>query len=273
MKRWGLAAGILLTVLLALFPFYWATNGALQPTDRLFAIPADYFPVPASLDSFRSVLSDASFIKALRNSFIVASGATAISLFLGALAAYALGRLRVRGRTFLLGIVLTMTMFPQISVLGALYETLVRLELYNRRAGLMLSYLVFLLPLTIWILTQFMRSFPIELEESAYLDGAGPLRIFVFIVLPLLAPAMATTALLAFIAAWNEYLFALAFTITDQARTVPVAIASFSGDQLHQTPWGSIMAASVFVTLPVVALVLALERWIVSGLTAGAVKS
>lgn len=273
MRRGWIVAGVAAATVFAVFPFYWAANGALQPPERLFAIPADYVPLPGSLESFRSVLQNASFVSALRNSVIVASGATAISLMLGALAAFALGRLQVRGRTFLLGVVLSMTMFPQISVLGALYETLVRLELYNRRSGLMLSYLIFLLPLTVWILTQFMRSFPVELEESAYLDGAGPLRIFIFILLPLLAPALATTTLLTFIAAWNEYLFALAFTITDEARTVPVAIASFSGEQLHQTPWGSIMAASVFVTLPVVALVLGLERWIVSGLTAGAVKS
>ncbi len=263
---------LVLMVLYALFPFFWALNGSLQTPDRLFAIPADYFPWPATLESYRTVFGDDVFVKALRNSVIVAVCVTILALTAGSLAACALARFRMRGHRIALGLILSMTMFPQIAVLGAVHSIISFLGLYNSLPGLILSYMLFTLPLTVWVLTGFFSSLPRELEESAYVDGAGPFQTFWRILLPLAAPGLAATGLLTFIAAWNEYLFALSLTITPDARTVPVAIANLSGATLHETPWGAIMAGCVVVTVPLVVLVLFFQKRIVEGLTAGAVK-
>lgn len=259
-------------VLYAVFPFYWALTGSLQPEGKIFRTPASYAPLPPSLKSYRTVLNSSTFLVSLRNSAIVAGSATVISLAIGALAACALGRYKMRGRQVMLSMVLSMTMFPQISVLGALHTIISHIGLYNRLSGLVLSYMLFTLPFTVWLLTNYFKSLPRELEESAYVDGAGPVRAFWSILLPLSLPGLATTGMLAFIAAWNEYLFALSLTITENARTVPVTIANFAGAEMHETPWGAIMAASVIVTAPLVVLVFVFQRHLVEGMTAGAVK-
>ncbi|MGB5064949.1 MAG: carbohydrate ABC transporter permease, partial [Candidatus Competibacter sp.] len=168
--------------------------------------------------------------------------------------------------------VLGVSMFPQVAVLSGMFELIRGLGLYNNLLGLVISYLIFTLPFTVWVLTTFMRDLPKELEEAAIMDGATPWEIIVKVFMPLMWPALVTTGLLAFIAAWNEFLFALTFTLTNEQRTVPVAIALISGASQYELPWGNIMAASVIVTLPVVVLVLIFQRRIVSGLTAGAVK-
>ncbi len=263
---------LLLMVVYALFPFYWALSGSLQPSEKLFAIPADYFPWPATLESYRQIFADEVFLKGLRNSVIVAGSVTLLALATGSLAACALARFRMRGARIVLGLILAMTMFPQIAVLGAVHAIISFLGLYNSLAGLILSYMLFTLPLTVWVLTGFFQSLPRELEESAYVDGAGPFQTFWRILLPLASPGLAATGLLTFIAAWNEYLFALSLTITPEARTVPVVIANFSGATVHETPWGAIMAACIVVTVPLVILVMVFQKRIVEGLTAGAVK-
>ena len=163
-------------------------------------------------------------------------------------------------------------MFPQVAVLSGMFELIRALGLYNHLLSLTLSYLIFTLPFTVWVLTTFMRDLPKELEEAALIDGASPLVLITRVYLPLLAPAMVTTGLLAFIAAWNEFLFALTFTLGTEQRTIPVAIGLISGASQHELPWGRILAASVTVSVPVVLLVLVFQRRIVSGLTAGAVK-
>jgi trehalose/maltose transport system permease protein len=163
-------------------------------------------------------------------------------------------------------------MFPQIAVLAGLFELIRALGLYNNLAGLSLGYLIFTLPFTVWVLTAFMRELPAELEEAAIMDGATPWLIVTRVFLPLMGPALVTTGLLAFIAAWNEFLFALTLTLTSEQRTVPVAIALISGASRYELPWGNIMAASVVVTVPLVLLVLVFQRRIVAGLTAGALK-
>jgi trehalose/maltose transport system permease protein len=163
-------------------------------------------------------------------------------------------------------------MFPQVAVLSGLFELIRALGLYNNLLGLIYSYLIFTLPFTVWVLTTFMRELPRELEEAAIMDGASAWTIVRRVFLPLMGPAMVSTGLLAFITAWNEFLFALTFTLTNEQRTVPVAIALISGASQHELPWGRIMAASVIVTVPVVALVLVFQRRIVAGLTAGAIK-
>ena len=212
------------------------------------------------------------FGRNILNSVFVAVSTVLLSLSLAVAAAYALGRIQFRGRTTLLFVVLGVSMFPQIAVLSGMFELIRALGLYNNLLALTLSYMIFTLPFTVWVLTTFMRELPKELEEAAIVDGAKPYTIVTKVFMPLMGPALATTGLLAFIAAWNEFLFALTFTLSSEQRTVPVAIALISGASSYELPWGNIMAASVIVTVPLIVLVLIFQRAIVSGLTAGAVK-
>ncbi|MFN4073831.1 MAG: carbohydrate ABC transporter permease [Thermus sp.] len=259
-------------VVYSAFPFYWAVISSFKPSDALFASDPSFLPLPFTLDHYRNVFLQANFGRNLLNSLVVAGGATLLSLVLGVLAAYALGRLPFPPRNAVLYLVLAMTMFPQISVLGGLFMLLRQAGLFNTHLGLILSYLLFTLPFTVWVLVGYFKGLPRELEEAAYVDGATPLQTLVRIMLPLTGPGLVTTGLLAFIAAWNEYLFALTFTVGDKVKTVPPAIASFGGATPFEIPWGSIMAASVVVTVPLVVLVLIFQQRIVAGLTAGAVK-
>jgi trehalose/maltose transport system permease protein len=203
---------------------------------------------------------------------LVATSNVALAMVLALTAAYALGRVDFRGRSTLLLVILGVSMFPQIAVLSGMFELVRWLGLYNTPFALTLSYTILTLPFTVWVMTTFMRQLPKELEEAAVVDGASPWIILTRIFLPLVVPAMVTTGLLAFIAAWNEFLFALTFTLTNEQRTVPVAIALLSGATQFELPWGMIMAASVIVTVPLIVLVLVFQRRIVAGLTAGAVK-
>ena len=268
----GIGFWLLVAVLMlyAVFPFYYAVITSLKPSSELFRV--DYWLSSLDFSNYASVLSQGSFVASIWNSIVVAVSVVAIALLLGLTAAYALGRVRFRGRATVLMIVLGVSMFPQVAVLSGLFEVIRTLNLYNSPGGLILSYIIFTLPFTVWILTTFMRQLPDELEEAAIVDGATPWVTLTRVSMPLMWPAMATTGLLAFIAAWNEFLFALTFTLTDSQRTVPVAIALISGGSQYELPWGPIMAASVIVTVPLVILVLIFQRRIVSGLTAGAVK-
>jgi len=188
----------------------------------------------------------------------------------GGLCAYALARLRFRGKAPLLGLILAVSVFPQISVISPLYLLLRSLHLINTYPGLILPYLTFAMPLTVWLLVGFFRQLPAELEEAAMVDGASRLRALREVILPLALPGLATTAILTFVYSWNEFLFALSFTLGPERQTVPVAIALFRGQ--YQVPWGQILAAAIVATAPVAVLVLAFQRRIVQGLTAGAVK-
>ncbi|MER2604101.1 MAG: carbohydrate ABC transporter permease [Candidatus Competibacter phosphatis] len=257
-------------VLYAVFPFYYAIVTSFKTGPELFSV--DYFPVRWHWDNYTAVFREQPFAHNIFNSVLVSFTVVALSLLLGVTAAFALGRVRFRGRGLLLLTVLGVSMFPQVAVLSGMFELIRGLGLYNNLLGLVVSYLIFTLPFTVWVLTTFMRDLPKELEEAAIMDGATPWQIIVKVFLPLMWPALVATGLLAFIAAWNEFLFALTFTLSNEQRTVPVAIALISGASQYELPWGSIMAASVIVTLPVVALVLIFQRRIVSGLTAGAVK-
>jgi trehalose/maltose transport system permease protein len=268
---------LLLVILVYLiFPFYWAAKSSITPEGDLFVTPVEYFPSNPTIENYRRVLDSDQFIRALGNSALIATSVTLISLAIGAFASYALGRFKFTGRTPVLYIVLSMTMFPQIAVLGSLYTVITRLNLFNTLWALILTYLIFTLPFTVWVLTSFFRAMPRELEEAAYVDGASPLQTFYKVLLPLAAPGMVTTGLLAFIAAWNEFLFALSFTQSPQNRTVTVAIFYF--DPPTQTgssfavAWGQIMAATVIITIPLIILTLVFQRRILAGLTAGAVK-
>ena len=255
-----------------MFPFYWAFISALKPEAELIRTPTTYYPHNPTWQNFQAVLRSGDFLRGLLNSTIVAFCVTALSLLVGSFAGYAMGKMRFRGKSPSLYIILAMTMFPQIAVLAGLY-TVIRLLSLPPLFSMILSYMLFTLPFTVWVLTSFFRGLPDSLLQAAQVDGANMMQTFWQILLPLTAPALVTTGLLAFIQAWNEYLFALTFTtIAPEARTVPVAIALFTGEVSRQEPFGEIMAAAIIVTVPLVALVLIFQGRIVDGLTAGAVK-
>jgi trehalose/maltose transport system permease protein len=257
-------------VLVSVFPFYYAILTSFKTGTALFEI--DYWPKSFSLFNYTNVLTTGSFPRNLFNSLFVSSVVVAISLLLGVTAAYALGRISFRGRGALLLLILSVSIFPQVAVLAGLFELIRTLGIINTPFALIFSYMIGALPFTVWILTTFIRDLPIEIEEAAIVDGATPWKIITKVFLPLMWPALVTTGLLAFIGAWNEFLFALTFTSNNDQRTVPVAIALLSGGTRFEIPWGTIMAASVIVTVPLVVLVLIFQRKIISGLTAGGVK-
>lgn len=262
--------GVLLIVVIAVFPFYYAVMTSMETGTAIFR--PNLLPEMISMANFQRVLGQASFVRSLFNSVFIASVTVAFALLLAVTASFALARVRFRGRGLLLLTILGVSMFPQIAVLSGLYELVNLLGIYNRPWALVLSYTIFTLPFTVWVLTTFMRELPVEIEEAAIVDGATPWVIITKVFLPLLWPALVTTGLLAFIGAWNEFLFALTFTISENQRTVPVAIALLSGASEQEIPWGPIMAASVIVTVPLIVLVLIFQRKIVAGLTAGGVK-
>jgi trehalose/maltose transport system permease protein len=266
----GFYALVIVIVLQAIFPFYYAILTSLEDGQALFEV--NYLPAELDFTNYATMLTEGVFGKQILNSVFVATVVVLISLALAVTASYALSRIRFRGRGLLLLTILSVSMFPQIAVLSGLFEVIRYFGLFNSLWALVFSYMIFTLPFTVWVLTTFMRNLPIEIEEAAIMDGASSLTIIRRVFLPLMWPAMVTTGLLAFIHAWNEFLFALTFLSTDSQRTVPVAIALISGRSEFEIPWGNIMAASVIVTLPLVMLVLIFQRKIVSGLTAGAVK-
>ena len=257
-------------VVVSIFPFYYAIITSFKTGTALFQI--DYWPKTFSLTNYNSVLTTGSFVRNLGNSLFIASVVVAISLLLAVTASFALSRVRFNGRSLLLFTILAVSMFPQIAVLSGLFELVRFFGIFNTPFALIFSYMIFTLPFTVWVLTTFMRDLPIEIEEAAIVDGASSWVIVTRVFLPLMWPALVTTGLLAFIAAWNEFLFALTFTSSNETRTVPVAIALLSGNSQFEIPWGNIMAASVIVTVPLVVLVLIFQRKIISGLTAGGVK-
>ena len=270
LRRGGFAVLVIAIVLYAVFPFYYAILSSLKSGSELFAV--NYFPFRWDFGNYASVFRGQPFGSNILNSVIVSFAVVTLSLFLGVTAAFALARIQFRGRSTLLVTILGVSMFPQVAVLSGMFQLIRGLGLYNHLGALVISYMIFTLPFTVWVLTTFMRELPRELEEAAILDGASSWTIVRRVFMPLMWPALVTTGLLAFIAAWNEFLFALTFTLTNNQRTVPVGIAVMSGASAYELPWGNIMAASVIVTLPLVALVLVFQRRIVSGLTAGAVK-
>jgi trehalose/maltose transport system permease protein len=268
----ALYAAAAIISIISVFPFAYAISTSFKTGAALF--DPGFFAPGASWANYRSLFDTAEqpFGTHLLNSVMVSVSVVALSILIGVSAAYALGRISFKGRGLLLVTVLAVSMFPQVAVLSGMFELIQSLGLYNRALGLVLPYLIFTLPFTVWVLTTFMKQLPKELEEAAIMDGCGPARIIVRVFMPLLWPALVSTGLLAFIAAWNEFLFALTFVVDNAQRTVPVSISLISGASRYEIPWGKIMAASVLVTLPLIALVLVFQKKIVSGLTAGAVK-
>jgi ABC-type glycerol-3-phosphate transport system permease component len=259
----------ILPVLVLLFPVYWAVISSFTPESRLFAAPA-LVPRELVLEHYRALFTTRDFWTPIRNSLMVAGLTTIVSVAFGSICAYALARLHFKGKVPVLAFVLAVSMFPQISIVGPLYLVLRELRLLNTYPGLVLPYLSFAMPLTIWMLVGFFRQLPEDLEEAAAMDGAGRIRTLLTIVLPLSSPGLVTSAILTFLYCWNEFLFALSFTLGPERYTVPVAISLFRGQ--YQVPWGEVLAAAVLATIPVALLVLVVQRGIVAGLTTGAVK-
>lgn len=270
---------VLVAAVLLLFPFYWMVNTSFKAEPQLIMTPATFVPrspdtdrLFLSLVNFAAVVRSAQVIRGLYNSVVVAGLTTLFALGVGSFAAFALGKLRFRGKTVVLYLILIMTMFPQISVLSGLY-TFINWTNLPARPSLVMSYMIFSLPFTVWVQTAYFRNIPAALLQSAYVDGATPFQSFALVMLPIAAPTLVTAGLLVFINAWNEYLFALTFTsIAPSSRTIPVVIALFHGEFAFQEPFGQIMAAGVTVTVPLVVLVFLFQRRIIAGLTAGAVK-
>jgi multiple sugar transport system permease protein len=261
---------VVLIVGFCLFPFYWLINTSLKTGADLSS--ANFVPPHPTLKNFSSIFHNGDFTKALRNSAIISVSTTVIALVVGSFAAYALARLRFPMKFLLLGVILSITTFPPIAIAAPVFKLWTDLGLYNTYIGLILPDLTFTLPLTIYILTSFFRDIPRELEEAALVDGATYFQSFRKVVLPLAAPGLVTAGLLAFIFVWNEFLFAITLTSSANVRPVPAAIAFFTGSSQFEIPLGTISAASVVVTVPLIVLVLIFQNRIVAGLTAGAVK-
>nr|WP_288059481.1 carbohydrate ABC transporter permease [Methylobacter sp.] len=254
----------------ALIPVLWILSLSLK-------WPADLndrrlIPARISFDNYRAVFEDAQFPAALWNSFGIALLATGLSILLALFAAYAIVRLRFAGKKLVLAGVLAISMFPPVSIIGPLFNLWRGIGLYDTWAGLIIPYMTFTLPLAIWTLSAFFREIPWDLDKAARVDGATPFQAFFHVIAPLAAPGVFTAAILVFIFAWNDFLFATSLTSTNDARTVPAAIAFFTGSSQFEQPTGSIAAASVVVTVPIIVIVLLFQRRIVAGLTAGAVK-
>jgi len=251
-------------------PFLWQMSTSLQLDKHLVSGNPTLIPNPITFDHFINIFVGKNLHRYLVNSVIVAGTTTFLCLLFGAIAAFALARLDIRGRFGILGFILAVSMFPQIAIVAPLYVLASQFGWLDTYRVLIVVYLALGLPLVIWVLFGYFRTIPPSIDEAARIDGARPLVIFFLIVIPMSLPGVVTTGLLSFIAAWNEFMFALAFTSDINHQPVPVGIANFT--DVHYIPWGDIAAASVVVTLPLVMLVLIFERHIIAGLTGGGIK-
>lgn len=270
MKRLSFGIMVIGIAVWSLFPFAWQVVTSFEPDRDLARFTPTWLPVPGTLQHYRNVFVAKDFAPYIANSMIVDVTATVIALVFAALAAYAVARLPLPGKGVVLGLVLAVSMFPQISIVTPLYQVLIRLHMINTYAGLSGVYIGLSLPLMVYILWGHFRTIPRELDEAARIDGAGPLRALWTVIIPVALPGVVPAALLGFIACWNELLLALSLMTSPSHQTIPVGIANFTG--LYSIPWGDIAAASVVVTVPLVVLVLIFQRRIVEGVTAGAVK-
>ncbi|WP_439032459.1 carbohydrate ABC transporter permease [Gordonia terrae] len=268
-KAWWAIANILV-ILYALIPLLWIISLSFKPAGSV--TDGKFWPSEFTLDNYKSIFETSAFTSALINSIGVGLITTVIAVLLGTMAAYAVARLEFPGKKLLIGAALLIAMFPQISLVTPLFNIERRLGLFDTWPGLILPYITFALPLAIYTLSAFFREIPWELEKAAKMDGATPWQAFRKVIAPLAAPGVVTAAILVFIFAWNDLLLALSLTSTERAITAPVAIANFTGASQFEEPTGSISAAAVIITIPIIIFVLFFQRRIVAGLTSGAVK-
>ncbi|HEY2725205.1 MAG TPA: carbohydrate ABC transporter permease [Pseudonocardiaceae bacterium] len=265
---WGLID--LVVICYALIPVLWIASLSFKPTSSV--TDGHFVPRQWTLDNYRGIFATSEFTRALINSVGIALIATALAVAIGTMAAYAIARLTFPGKKLLVGVSLLIAMFPQVSLVSPLFEIERSVGLFDTWPGLILPYITFSLPLAIYTLAAFFREIPWELEKAAKMDGATPAQAFRQVIVPLAAPGVVTTAILVFIFCWNDFLFAVSLTSTDAARTVPAAMANFTGSSQFEEPTGSISAAAVVITVPIILFVLFFQRRIVAGLTSGAVK-
>ncbi|HEV7807598.1 MAG TPA: carbohydrate ABC transporter permease [Solirubrobacteraceae bacterium] len=269
--KWTL--GIVAVVFFALLPVVWIFSLSLKTPETIS--DRKFFPSKITLDNYSTLFDgglDSPLLRPLINSVLIALIATVIAVTLASFTAYAIARLDFPGKAAILAGALAIAMFPQISVVGPLFDMWRTLHLYDTYPGLIIPYLTFALPLAIYILVAFFREIPWELEQAAQVDGATPWQAFRKVIMPLAAPGVFTAAILVFIFAWNDFIFAITLTSSDRSRTVPAAMAFFQGESQFTAPTGNIAAAAVLVTIPIIIFVLIFQRRIVAGLTAGAVK-
>ncbi|MCS3780656.1 carbohydrate ABC transporter permease [Tsukamurella ocularis] len=260
----------LLVVLYALIPVLWIVSLSFKPAASI--ADGKLLPSNPTFENYTGIFSDGGFIRPLVNSIGIALISTAIAVLIGMFAAYAVARLDFPGKKLFVGAALLIAMFPQVSLITPLFNIERSVGLFDTWAGLILPYITFALPLTVYTLSAFFREIPWELEKAAKMDGATPAQAFRRVIAPLAAPGVVTAAILVFIFCWNDLLFALSLTATDTSITAPVAIVNFTGSSQFETPTGSISAAAVIVTIPIIIFVLIFQRRIVAGLTSGAVK-
>ncbi len=265
---WGVSS--LIIIVYALIPVVWIVSLSLKRASDFN--DHRFIPSTVSFDNYRALISDIQFPVALWNSLGIALISTLLAVVLAIFAAYAIVRLEFPGKRFVLICALSIAMFPPIAIIGPLFNIWRTIGLFDTWLGLIIPYMTFTLPLAIWTLSAFFREIPWDLDKAARVDGATPFQAFRYVIVPLAAPAVFTTAILVFIFAWNDFLFATSLTSTNNARTVPAAIAFFTGSSRFDLPVGSIAAASVVVTIPIIIVILLFQRRIVAGLTAGAVK-
>ena len=265
---WGVANFVVIA--LALIPILWLVSLSFKTPAAI--LDPSFVPASWTWGNYSSSLQNTQFIRPLINSIGIGLIATFIAVVLASMAAYAVARLAFPGKSLLIGMSLLIAIFPQISLITPLFSIERRLGLFNTWPGLIIPYIAFGLPLGIYTLSAFFREIPWELEKAAKMDGATPFQAFVKVIAPLAAPGMVTTAILVFMACWNDFLFAISFTSTTASRTAPASIAYFSGGSVFTTPTGPISAAAVVITIPIVIFVLFFQRRIVAGLTSGAVK-
>jgi trehalose/maltose transport system permease protein len=267
---WWLWLAVAAIMVFCLFPFYWLVQISLKTGTALREGSA--FPADPTLANYESIFNNGDFTRALLNSAVVSVVTTVLALVVGSFCAYALARLRFKGKFPILALILSITTFPAIAIAAPLFRLWSDIGIYNTWLGLIIPNLTFALPLAIYILVSFFKEIPRDLEEAALVDGATYFQAFRKVVVPLAAPGLATAGILTFIGVWNEFLFAITLTSSSSARTVPAAIAFFTGSTQFEIPLGTISAASVVISIPLIFLVLFFQKRIVAGLTAGAVK-
>ena len=268
-QRLLLALGIILTVTGSLAPFVWFVLTSFKTQQEVEAVPPSWWP-SGGWHFYRAALFDHHLLSYVGNSVIVAGSTTLLALAIGIPAAYVLARVKLPGKPWILGGLLTVSMFPQMAIAGPVWRLLASVQGLNTHWGLILPYVTYSLPLVIWILASFFKELPAELEEAARVDGCNTWQTLTRIMLPLATPGIFTAAILTFIYSWNEFFFALLILTQPEKHTLPLGIALFQGE--FTIPWGELAAASVLATLPLVFIVLLCQRWIISGLSAGAVK-
>jgi multiple sugar transport system permease protein len=262
----------LIVAIWVIIPLFWIIALSFKPGADIADTHFDLIPTHWTLGNYRTIFKTSAFLDALRNSVGIAVIATLISVVLASFAAYAISRLRFRGKKILVGTSLMVAMFPQISLVTPLFNVERSAHLFNTWWGLIIPYIAFSLPLAIYTLSAFFREIPRDLERAAEIDGATPTQAFVRVIAPLAMPGMVTSFILVFLFCWNDFLFAISFTSTSASQTVPAAIAFFTGNSSFENPIGNIAAAAVIITIPILFFVLFFQRRIVAGLTSGAVK-